>query len=388
MKSRENQGHSELSFIDGIRGLLALWVLLGHATVYSGSTLYHYFNGAPAVDIFMLLSGLLMGWNSLKRQEVEPIEKPRTWLYFYIRRFFRIAPLFYLCFVIAFVFANSYSEMGHAIQAAIAPPWSGQPIYLHQKEAPTAINFILHLFFLFGFHPEYAANNALPDWSIGLEMQFYLAFPFMMMFLRRFSLVRFVSVSTVLYIAALLLIGVYITAKPKLLGSYPQPSMFLLKINCFVVGMLIAHAFSAAKEVNYVALLLALMLCFIKQNLQFSVGTCLIVFLLLYNFTDNPLGGARRLTGVINGLLSGRFFSWMGRISYSVYLIHTLLMIPIACFLLKYKVYLSLPPALRFCVLSVLILPLVYTLSHVLERYIERPGIGLGRVLIQRLKSR
>ena len=42
-----------------------------------------------------------------------------------------------------------------------------------------------HFTFLFGFIPRYAASTHIPDWSIGLEMQFYLFFPFIAILLIR-----------------------------------------------------------------------------------------------------------------------------------------------------------------------------------------------------------
>ena len=36
------------------------------------------------------------------------------------------------------------------------------------------LNVFTHATFMFGFLPDYSFNTVLPDWSIGLEMQFYL----------------------------------------------------------------------------------------------------------------------------------------------------------------------------------------------------------------------
>ncbi|CAH2786711.1 MAG: Acyltransferase 3 [uncultured Caballeronia sp.] len=42
-------------------------------------------------------------------------------------------------------------------------------------------NVVTHLTYTFGMFPRYAFNTPLPDWSIGLEMQFYAVFPLLML---------------------------------------------------------------------------------------------------------------------------------------------------------------------------------------------------------------
>ena len=90
-----------LPFLDGLRGLAALWVIASHS-LYLGSADFKYFNrGDIAVDLFMIMSGFLMAYHYYAREDKEPWGEPKTWFKFYVRRFFRIAPLYY---VLLFVF--------------------------------------------------------------------------------------------------------------------------------------------------------------------------------------------------------------------------------------------------------------------------------------------
>ena len=78
--------------LDGLRGGAALWVLIGHATILTGTRIPILSKPDLAVDLFMMLSGFLMCFHYLERRETEPWHRRSTWTLFWTRRFFRIAP--------------------------------------------------------------------------------------------------------------------------------------------------------------------------------------------------------------------------------------------------------------------------------------------------------
>ena len=85
-----------LPWLDGLRGFAALWVLVSHAQILSGMRGIPVLSwGELAVDLFMLLSGFLMAHHYVLRQEKEPWDAKATFYTFWLRRFFRIAPLYY-----------------------------------------------------------------------------------------------------------------------------------------------------------------------------------------------------------------------------------------------------------------------------------------------------
>lgn len=49
----------------------------------------------------MMISGFLMAHNYLARRETEPWQAWPTWRAFWVRRFFRIAPAYYLLLAVA-----------------------------------------------------------------------------------------------------------------------------------------------------------------------------------------------------------------------------------------------------------------------------------------------
>src|SRR6188474_908369 len=87
-------GH--LGFLDGVRGLAALWVLIGHCMIWGGWFWGKFPEPLIAVDIFMFVSGYLMihQWN--RRNGIGDAIPPGSAAEFWVRRFFRIAPVYIL----------------------------------------------------------------------------------------------------------------------------------------------------------------------------------------------------------------------------------------------------------------------------------------------------
>ena len=188
----------------------------------------------------MLISGFLMMWHFYERRQMgEAWGSAKTCGKFYIRRFFRIAPLYYCALVVVYLLHDGL--LRDITQNRLA---------LHQVDVQgphdptslklTAAHVLAHFTFLFGFIPAFAQSNPLPDWSIGLEMQFYLFFPFLALLLSRTQFVGGVVVLLGIHWLALQLFGVGIWADPKWIGVFPYPTFLPLKIDCFLVGMLLA----------------------------------------------------------------------------------------------------------------------------------------------------
>lgn len=177
MMRTESGAETEPNFtecLDGFRGLLALWVFFSHATQFVGGPGGIVNRGGIAVDLFMMVSGFLMVWTVSSRATKEPFSHWSTWQKFYIRRFFRIAPLYFVALIIAYTFSDYYFELLRQIYVNL-----GKDFYrpFLQCQYPVPIDIFLHLTFIFGLFPCAASSNVLPDWSLSLEMQFYAVFP-------------------------------------------------------------------------------------------------------------------------------------------------------------------------------------------------------------------
>jgi peptidoglycan/LPS O-acetylase OafA/YrhL len=225
-----------ISCLDGFRGLLAIWVFLGHLAGAVGFTFPILSRPGLAVDFFMILSGFLMQWHWMPRNNTSLAQQSLT---FYSRRFFRIAPLYYIALTTITVFHDGLSTAKSRIQNVFHP--QSEITAILGSSSDQAINIdslVAHTLFFFGVIPEYAQNHPLPDWSISLEMQFYLVFPLLVMLLQRTGPILLAVILFPVSIICLKLFGT--PNDPGLLLTYPQPSFLPMRLGVFVAGMFLA----------------------------------------------------------------------------------------------------------------------------------------------------
>ena len=265
-------GH-HIGFLDGIRGGLSLWVFTYHVAVTAGFNTRFIPAGARAVDIFMLLSGLLMVYTFSVGKNNQHNFSGEAIATFLVRRIFRIVPVYYLLLFIAFLFYTKYLEFESEVTAAFPPPWVADISNDPSIHSISVMNIIMHLTFLFGLDPHYASNMPIPDWSLTLEMQFYLIVPFLLILLRKYGLLVPVIALAIINFLALRYIGLYLS--PKIGGLWPQPSFLIFKIDCFVVGMLLALYFFDERFNRIEILCLLMLLIFFGQNIIFSLTAIL-----------------------------------------------------------------------------------------------------------------
>jgi peptidoglycan/LPS O-acetylase OafA/YrhL len=159
--------------LDGLRACAAILVFLEHYYLYRHSAYLHW--GWVGVDVFFVLSGFLITGILYDSRDSE--HRIRN---FYIRRTLRIFPLYYGAFLLALlltpvfhwswgrywllwlVYAGNY---GHLLVAGIPLSSLGSLDELHSRFAG--------LYLSFGHF-----------WSLCVEEQFYLAWPFVVFLLR------------------------------------------------------------------------------------------------------------------------------------------------------------------------------------------------------------
>ncbi|UVK37647.1 acyltransferase [Mesorhizobium sp. AR10] len=368
---------SRIECLDGLRALAAIWVLVGHCLLLTG---WHVpILGEPdlGVDLFIMLSGFLMVFHYQLRQDKEPWQRPETWLKFWTRRYFRIAPLFYVMLFLALALGPYLYESRIIIDDFLLRPHQAPERYLDSGLK----NIVAHLTFLFGLVPNLAYRTPLPDWSLGLEMQFYALFPAVMLLVRRLDWVR----SAVL-VAALGCLIVFVMGLLSI--RFPMPSFLALKMQIFLCGMLLAGIVHQSRPRPFLYLALALLLAALPFGGEYGLGKLLIREALVLGFFALVLyrmlpGMAGRVARAIAVTLSNRFFHLMGELSFSIYLIHLLVLQPVAALVItEYGHDLAAP--LRFAIVVAVVLPTVTLLSWITYNLIEVPGQKAGRFVVQR----
>ena len=143
-----------LAYIDSLRGIAAVGVLTIHSAFLSGHVNEYTSLGQRGVQLFYIISALTL-FLSLNGS---PFLTPREWRDFYLRRFFRVAPLYYFA-----VAANClYQKLG---QGAAAP--LGLPV----------ADLAMGLTFVNGWNARTINSIAIGGWSVAVEATFYFILP-------------------------------------------------------------------------------------------------------------------------------------------------------------------------------------------------------------------
>ncbi|TPJ31477.1 MULTISPECIES: acyltransferase [unclassified Mesorhizobium] len=367
---------ARIECLDGLRAAAALWVLLGHCLLLTGWHIPVLGDPALGVDLFIMLSGFLMVFHYQLRQAKEPWQRPETWLKFWTRRYFRIAPLFYVMLFFALALGPYLYDSRTVIDAFLQRAPQAPERFLDGSLK----NIVAHLTFLFGLSPNLAYRTPLPDWSLGLEMQFYAVFPALMLLVRRFDWIWGAIMIAAIGIGCVLLLG-------QLSIHFPMPSFLPLKIQVFLCGMLLAGIVHQSRPRPLLHLALAMGLASLPFGDSYGLSKFLIrealvlgfFALVLYRMLPGLAGTVSRKIAVA---LGGGVFHVLGELSYSIYLIHLLVLQPVAAFVIaRYGQEMDAP--LRFAIVLAIVLPVVLLLSFVTYRVIEMPGQQLGRTVLR-----
>lgn len=355
----------KLDYIDALRGVAILLVVLVHASQYvkpvSDVLIRIMGEGARGVQLFYIASAitLCMSWGARRSSDLNPVRD------FYLRRFFRIAPMFYLAIVL-FLFLNGTAASYFAPNGI---SWWFVPV--------TAL-------FLHGFHPE-TINSVVPGgWSVAVEMTFYLVFPLLV----RIEKIRYLFAFLVL---SLLLQKVNAPVSGWIF-QYAPPQEYLIdrfaffnfiaQLPVFVIG-LITYRFLALRKPGKPGLLLGALVGFVLCSAEFwwprqsiveshvVAGAMFAMFTILLAYCPTVL--------VVN-----RLTVLLGRLSFSMYLVHIAI--------LKVLSGTALPGALgdgnlNSVLFFVFVLALTAAVSWVTYTFIEKPGIAFGRRLIEKSEA-
>jgi peptidoglycan/LPS O-acetylase OafA/YrhL len=353
-----------LEAIDALRGIAILYILLYHMALIPqpNLTVPHWassfvLNGGTGVTLFFIISAFCLCLSMQKRKHDTQLTRG-----FYLRRFFRIAPLFYFWIIISLVRDKFWMGVSHS--------WT---------------DVVLSVFFVFNFVPGKHEGFVWASWILSVEMIFYLFFPLIYRHINNcwkslgfFFLSLIIAASYAGFVA-------FLPIPDSQRASFLQMS-FLHQIPIFAFGMFgffvyerfiqgkfslrsWAFAIVAAAVVGYNSLLDG------KLNFFFDdyYWQGIIYGGLLLGLTSHPFS-----------LFVNRMTHFYGKISYSVYLNHpTLIFVLIPAYRTIYSQHLPITLQFAACLLVTLI-PLTL-LSYCTHRFIEQPGMRLGSWVIKQL---
>lgn len=279
--------------MDGLRGLAALTVFVGHAVAFapgSHSPLLEAFgDGRSAVDLFFVLSGFVLA--------LSVSAKLVPYWDFLLRRVFRIYPAYLAAIVISVVLQRSYGAFpASGVNPDIAPLLSHR----------ITIQALLRYAVLIG--PGVKPEKLLPVvWSLIIEMRVSLGFPLLMTVVASKTIRRQLSIWTAATVA-----------------GFVVPAIAYIPF--FVLGILIADNLVLVRSVA-------------RGLGRFSSGLLFLVAIALHHWPATVIHN-RQLADIADELsaaivivlamevsplrkiLSCSAAAFLGRVSYSFYLIH------------------------------------------------------------------
>lgn len=370
------QTRIRLPYLDGLRGLAALYVVYSHvytAIMYGcdgaglssvGLKLLSTFKfGHYMVDLFIVLSGYVLG---LPIVTAGTTINGGSWKFF-VKRFVRIIPPFYVSLILAFVVAQLPAVIGYKSTT------SDSPIY----------QYLAHIFLVNNWSHSWRIGSNQPLWSVAVEWQIYMILPLILLPIwKKFGVVTMTLTAIVSGVTFTLLTG----------GTYSSAHTWF--VGLFALGLFAAEIchgtnsrLSSIKDWNRLRFIPPAALVFVtiaNRFLDFSeskylwlgdtiVGIgCAVAIICL-----TQLSGRVSQPSVLIALLTSKPVQFLGTISYSVYLFHW----PILEAALKGLVTMNLTPnTMLFCTVAVIV-PVIVFLCSLLSALVEQPMIRLAKRL-------
>lgn len=323
--------------IDGLRAVAVLLVVICHLGLGLDG-------GFIGVDVFFVISGYLI--TGIVRRELQ--EGRFSFAAFYTRRARRILPA--LVAVCLFCLA--------------AGPFLLLPSDLESLGAQvvTAVLGVSNVYF--ALNTGYFDQNAellplLHTWSLGVEEQFYLLWPLLLLLLHRRGRATLIWIGGGVFFASLAAAQVMVDHYPEAAFYLPFTRAWELALGAALTWAPRAGGNRTATAASIAGMALILVPAFLySDSTEFpglaAIAPCLGAALILWPTAQS---------GVVNRVLTKRPFVWVGKISYSLYLWHW----PILVFTKQYS-YGS-PSAL----LALVLLLAAVGVSALSWKYIEQP---------------
>ncbi|MFZ4107331.1 acyltransferase family protein [Flavobacterium sp.] len=353
-----------LNYINSIRGIAILGVIMVHTSQFGNFAVPKIVasvisNGARGVQLFYLASAftLFLSFKNRFSKEKFPIRN------FFLRRFFRIAPMYYLgiCY---FIFQDGLGPRN----------WLGDQNHI------TYFNIISNFTFLHGFYP-YWINSLVPGgWSIGVEMMFYACLPLL-----------FLNVKSINQAFNLFIISIFIKAvlhlffrKFQLISDDNLWNQYLFlyfpsQFPVFCLGIFLYFSVIEKESLKNISgksiFILSILLI-----INFSIGTEFlfqnhIIFGILFTIFTVALSKFQFI------LFVNRFMNYIGEISFSMYLVHFAVLY--WCAKLNFIDYVN-DGIINYMIRFSIITSFTILISSILYRTIEIPFQDLGKRLILR----
>lgn len=370
---------NKLDYIDALRGIAVIGVVMVHThqNFHTDTGAKFIALGQYGVMLFYIVSAftLMLSLSSRNKIEINPISN------YLIRRFFRIAPLFYIAIIL------------YIIRLYIFPDDVKLSEIINTGYNITPLDVLLTFTFLNGWYYK-TINFIVPGgWSVAVESNFYLILPFIYLFannIKKTIILFFASI----FLQKTLTKLIYIFIEPSLneidsisLGIYC--GMWLPnQIPIFTMGILMFHLIANknnSKTIEFVLkkeILVCASIVFVLASTTIPINYKSRYVNLDYFYMLGILTFSTLLSQYPTKFIVNKLTTYIGNVSYGVYLIHFLVIQAILFVKIKYipteynfSFFIAFPIALTTSVF----------IAKIANKYIELPTQRIGKNII--LKS-
>ena len=290
--------------LDSLRGLAAVIVMFYHFSSTSSSLLTDNFivmNGRRFVDFFFVLSGFII---SIKYYDT--LVDFKSLIKFQVKRFYRLYPLH---FITLFVFllielSKFYFEKNTGI-IANNPPFSNNNFFA----------FINNIFLTQSFFVAHTTFND-PSWSISLEFYIYLLFALLLIFFKK-------KIRILLFVIVIIIFGflIFNRGADETMDLANGLFAFIRASYCFLIGALAYYFYKNCRSFFFLFspyLIFPTLIFYIYYlNYLSKLFLPLIFAVLIISLSINK-------ENFLSFFLTRKLFTFLGKISYGVYMIHSL----------------------------------------------------------------
>ena len=305
----------ELRALVGVRAFAAASVVAWHALpifmlMFPGVTAREnvvFGFAVLAVDFFFMLSGFI-----LTEKYLTVLSRP-SWSaarYFYTLRFARIWPV-HAAMVVAFTAASVVALRGFGFTLT------------NVDEDP--LNIVMNLLLLNGVPPATSING--PAWSIGVEVGAYAVFPLVALVLARFRTapVAF-ALAAILLVSGATIYGSVFDGAGHTTLTYGLPWTRITL--AFLSGAMLNVGWRCMTRGRYgrgwdVVVIVAAVVASVTTVVTGWSGP-FVIPVIAYPFLGLAVLASAGATGVVGRLLGSGPIEWCGRLSYSIYMTHFL----------------------------------------------------------------
>lgn len=340
--------------IDGIRGYLAFFVFLHHSYIWyyflhinewkePNSNLFNHF-GQTSVSIFFMITAFLFVTKLLKLKE-----KTMDWKKYIQSRLLRLIPAYLFSILILFttvIILSNFKKTDSFIKIIVdCMSW-----IFFTVAGPNNINSIENTYLI----------NAGVTWSLPYEWMFYFLLPLIALFLKiRVSLKTSIIFSTFFIAIALL--------------NHASLKQFLP----FFGGILTAFILEKNKKITFLknSKFSILGIVLILVLIQFFHSAKNILPLLITTFLFILIASGNSFFGLLSAILSRNF----GQITYSLYLLHGIVLFVVFRFIIGYESAAKFSELQHWSVIGICVFPIIL-ISQISYKFIELPFINLHKI--------